>query len=410
MTPRFHRTLPVVLLLAFLFTSSLAGEAGVQQPSGGRKPPPAGSATKDPAEAVSKLGALADKAREEGRFDDALGLYFEALELDPAWAEGWWYVGTIHYDLYQYKGAREAFRRLIALQPEYGPGYAYAGLCEFELGRYEAAVDHLHRAGALGFSDHKELRDVSRYHLGAALTRLEQYEVALSMLNSFAVEGNESTRVIEAMGLALLRMPLLASELPAERREMVLMAGRANFYAARRLTVAARRTFEELAHRFPEAPNVNYAYGTFLVIEEPETGLDILRRELAISPGHVHAKLQIAFEYLKRSDFEAALPYAREAVEAAPSLFPARKAYGDALLGVGDVQAAIEQLEAGVKMADDSPGMRFSLARAYARAGRTEEAARERAEFLRLDKISRTGRTGAQSVGGLADQVDGPPQ
>jgi tetratricopeptide (TPR) repeat protein len=391
---------PVVLSTAWLVLS--AAEPAAQ----GTAPRPAETSGSPRPAPVAKLAVLADKAREAGHLDEALRLYFKALEESPTWAEGWWYIGTIHYDLYQYKPAREAFRRLVALQPNHGPGYAYAGLCEFELGRYEAAVDHLRRAGALGFGDQKELRDVSRYHLGIALTRLEDFDVALSILNGFAIEGHESARVIEAMGLALLRMPLLPGELPAERREMVMMAGRANFYAARRHSVPARRTFEELAARFPEAPNVNYAFGTFLLVEEPERGLEFLRRELGLAPGHVHAKLQIAFEYNKRSDFEAAVPYAREAVEAAPGLFPARKAYGDALLGAGHVDAAIDQLEAGVKLAEDSPGMRFSLARAYARAGRAEDAARERAEFRRLDRISRAGRAGAQSVGGLIDQVE----
>jgi hypothetical protein len=54
----------------------------------------------------------------------------------------------------------------------------------------------------------------------------------------------------------------------------------------------------------------------------------------------------------------------------------------------------------GIKLAPDSPGLHFSLARAYQRAGRAEDAAREREEFTRLDRLARTQRSGAQSVGG----------
>jgi thioredoxin-like negative regulator of GroEL len=53
-----------------------------------------------------------------------------------------------------------------------------------------------------------------------------------------------------------------------------------------------------------------------------------------------------------------------------------------------------------VKLAPESPEMRFALARAYQRAGRTDDATRERAEFLRLDRAARAARSGVQSVGG----------
>ena len=57
-------------------------------------------------------------------------------------------------------------------------------------------------------------------------------------------------------------------------------------------------------------------------------------------------------------------------------------------------------LELGVKLAPESPGLHFTLARAYQRAGRLDDAARARAEFTRLDRLARTQRSGAQSVGG----------
>ena len=70
---------------------------------------------------------------------------------------------------------------------------------------------------------------------------------------------------------------------------------------------------------------------------------------------------------------------------------------------------AIDSLETARRLAPDSPEVRFSLARAYAKAGRAEEAARERAEFIKLDKARRTARSGAQSVGGETDEPPPPP-
>jgi len=61
---------------------------------------------------------------------------------------------------------------------------------------------------------------------------------------------------------------------------------------------------------------------------------------------------------------------------------------------------AIKELLIGIKLAPESPRLHYTLARAYQRAGRTEEATREREEFTRLDRMARTMRSGSQSVGG----------
>jgi Flp pilus assembly protein TadD len=67
---------------------------------------------------------------------------------------------------------------------------------------------------------------------------------------------------------------------------------------------------------------------------------------------------------------------------------------------MGKIQEAIKELETGVKQAPDSPEMRFALARAYAKAGRSDDARREREIFLQLDKQMREFREGKQSTGG----------
>jgi tetratricopeptide (TPR) repeat protein len=190
---------------------------------------------------------------------------------------------------------------------------------------------------------------------------------------------------------------------------MVLMAGRASYLMATRMTAASGAAFEALVARYPDTPNVHHAYGVYLLIEQQDKAIEHFKRELEIQPGHAPSVMHIAFEYLRRGDAASALPWAKRAVEAAPKDFGAHKALGDALVAAGQVDEGIAHLETGVKLAPDSPGLRFSLAKAYQRAGRTEDAARERAEFTKLDRQVRTTKLGAQSVGGDADapsQID----
>jgi len=57
---------------------------------------------------------------------------------------------------------------------------------------------------------------------------------------------------------------------------------------------------------------------------------------------------------------------------------------GRVLLELGQIDRAVKELEEGVKLAPSSPEMHFALARAYTRAGKKEEAAREREIFKKL--------------------------
>lgn len=359
-----------------------------------------------------KLSKQADEAREAGKLDEAVTLYNNALRLKPTWVEGWWYMGSIFYERDRYVEGREALRNLLSVQSKNGPAWALIGLCEFQLKNYETALADLQNARILGLGGNKALISVARYHAAIIMTRLEEYELGYEVLRDFAREGNQSMSVIEALGINALRMPYLPSEVSPDKRELILLAGRAFYYMGARQVQDTERAFQELVSRYPQTPNVNYAHGVFLLIDTPDAAIEAFKRELKISPTHIPALLQIAFEYLKRNEFETAKPYAEQAVQIAPNLFATHNALGRVLLELGKVDEAIKQLEIGVNLAPDSPEMRFALAKAYARAGRKEDAAKERALFMQLDKQKRTQRDGSQSVGGVdAKPTDkNPPQ
>ena len=163
----------------------------------------------------------------------------------------------------------------------------------------------------------------------------------------------------------------------------------------------AREAFELLVTQYPDAPNMHFIYGNFLLAQErPDAALEQFRLEIARSPGHVPARLQVAQELVKRGDFEAARPYATEAVRLAPANFVARRVLGQIKLQAGDAVGAIADLEAAAKLEPSSPSVRFHLARAYQRAGRTADAERERKEFRRLEKVQQIQRGGANAAGG----------
>jgi tetratricopeptide (TPR) repeat protein len=387
--------------MVLLAGASLGAQApkSVPPPKAPVKPAAKAPATANAA-AFGKLVEAAAEARRAEHWEEAIALYEKAVKLNPNYVEGYWYQGTSYYSLDKFSECREQFRTVARLAPTNGAAFAFLGLCEFGLKDYDRSLQHLLQSRLLGVGDTQDLGSVARYHAAVLMTRIEQFEQALETLGEFASEGDDNPRVIEAMGIATLRMPMLPVEVPPDRRERVLMAGRASYMMAGRNTAAAEKAFEALASRYPEAPNIHYAFGVFLLQEQPDRAIEEFKRELEVQPGFAWSLMQIGFEYLKRGDGTAALPWAQQSVAAAPNAFPAHKALGQALLETGDIDGAIKELMTGIRLAPESPGLHFQLARAYQRAGRLEDATRERNEFTRLDRIARTQRSGAQSIGG----------
>ena len=368
-------------LLTFVLLCSVAASAQSTRKAKPKQSPQTQAGTEAQFDQFVKL---ADEARLAERFDDAIALYGKALNMRPKWPEGWWYVGAIFYQKDAYAQARDAFQNLVALEPDRGPASAMLGLCLFQTGEYERAAVALQRARTLGVNDNSELARVVRYHTALVYIRFEYFESAYDVLTEFVRNGQETQKVIEAFGLTLLRMPLVPGEIPADKKEKVLLAGQAGYNMAARRLEPARGAFDALLSRYPNDPNIHYAFGVYMMPQDADVAMKEFKRELEISPNHYAAMTQMAFEYMKRDQVNDALPLAEKAVQLAPKLYAARNVLGRLLLEVGQVDRSIKELEEGVKLAPSSPEMHFALARAYTRAGRKEDAARERETFKKL--------------------------
>jgi predicted Zn-dependent protease len=150
----------------------------------------------------------------------------------------------------------------------------------------------------------------------------------------------------------------------------------------------AEKYFAELLANYPKTPNVHYLYASFLLASDEEGGLRELQKELELNPKDTEALATVALEYEKRGDADKAIPYAQRAVEADPGFFAAHGVLGRLLANAGEAEKGIKELEIARQEAPDSPQVRFSLAAAYALAGRKADAARERAEFVRLKQLA----------------------
>jgi tetratricopeptide (TPR) repeat protein len=388
--------LALALATGFLPVNGAAAQTPARPAQAPAKPPvsPAGPA----AEHEAALAAAAQKA---GRLDEAIAHYQKALEANPSWIEGRWALGSILYDLDRYEEARPAIRSVLAAQPNNAVALAVLGLCDFQLEDYDRAMSHLEAARTLGIPN-REVSSVADFHIALLLTRAGKFEGAYQILRVFARLGQDTPAIVEAIGLAQLRLPYLPGQAPADKHDMIVMAGRAGYLMAQgRRSLAARGAFEELISRYPAEPNVHYAYGTCILPEDPDAAIAEYERELTTSPNHYLAMLRIATEQLKRSDPKAALPYAQKARELAPDFFASRLVLGRVFLEMGDLEKATVELEKATQIAPQSPEAFFSLGRVYQKEGREADAKRARARFLVLEKEQLKRTKGADAVGGI---------
>jgi tetratricopeptide (TPR) repeat protein len=330
------------------------------------------------------LSREANRAREEGRSDDAIGWYRQGLALKPNWDEGLWYLGTLLYDKEQYSDARDLLRRFVSRDPETGPGWALLGMSEFRTREYSRALDHLQRSRSLGLGDRKEMAQSVAYFAAASLTRLEQYDDGMDLLFEIVNAGRCDSEVMEAAGLAVLRMPLVPSEIPPDRREMIRAAGAAFCAVQMGQREDAEKQFRTLAEIYPNEPGVHYLFGTFLADVRTDDAIRELKRELEISPFHVLTRLRLADIYLKQQQPDGALPLTEEAVKLAPNEASPHMMYGEALAANRELARAIQELETARERAPDVGRIHADLLRAYSAAGRTADANREKDALERL--------------------------
>ncbi len=340
----------------------------------GQTPPPA----------FAGVAKQAEAERDSKHWAEALRLYQQGVKLRPDWDEGWWNLGSIAYDLDRYTECAPAFRRLATLKPDSAPAWTMAGLCEYRLRNYPGALECLMRVERLSFSEPAELANSARLHYALVLTKTGSFEKAITILTDLTRIDRKKPEVIAAAGIAGLRRQWLPPEVPQGDRELVFGLGDAMATAMEFDAAGAIRKFQELLQKYPAEPNVHFRFGAYLNTQDSDRGIEEIKKTLDLAPDHVPALVGLATIYLKREETAPALLYAERAVSAGANDFSTHLALGKVLLAKEDPARAAAELEKAVKLAPDIAEARYRLASAYSRLGRKEDAAREQAEFRRL--------------------------
>ncbi len=333
------------------------------------------------------LSRQAQSARDANQLEKAMELYKRALKLKPAWEEGLWSLGSIAYDLDRYPDCASAFRSLTKVKPDSAPGWTMAGLCQYKLRNFGAALENLAHAEQLEFNENAELARLARLHYALVLNKAGTFEKAITILTELTRVDKKSPEIIAAAGIAGLRQPWLPAEVPESQRDLVYKLGDAMAAAMELDYKGADRKFEDLLSAYPAEPNVHFRYGALLWIQGADRGLDELKKAVELAPGHVLALVSLSAISLKREDASTAVEFGERAVKAGPGDFSTHIVLGRALLASDNPSRAATELERAIQLSPAVPEAHFSLASAYARLGRKDDAKREQEAFKRLEHL-----------------------
>jgi len=348
---------------------------------------PRAAVTQTKSPSFPDLQQRAEQARQSNNTVEQIQLYRKLVTMRPSWGEGWWYLGTGLYELHSYSEALDAFQHLSHIDVKDGSSHALMGLCDFQLKNYEESLKQLLRAEKLGMGPNQEMVMTVNYHIVILLNLSGQFEWARDRMAPFSWLADVSDPMIEAVGINTLRMQTLPADIPADKRDLIMKAGRASWEPSLAgHPEQSLQAFQELLAQHPKEPNLHYAYGVRLLDSDPEGALREFQKELEVNPSQVVARIQIIFLKLKQGESEEALPLARETVKLAPDYFLAHNALGRTLLASGQTATAIQELQAAVRLEPQSPENHFDLAEAYRAAGRKVDAEKEQAEFHRIKK------------------------
>jgi len=345
---------------------------------------PALAIAQDTPPTFDDVSAAASAARAQGDLPRAIDLYQQAVQLNPQWPDGWWYLGSLQYGTNAYAPAAGALTHYIDLTPHAGPALALRGLCEFEEGKYPESLQDLQQGISLGAANQPKNAGILLYHEALLLTKAGRFEEALGQYTLMVKHGSVNDDVITGIGLAGLRMPIFPQEIDPSQAEMLLLVGRPASQVMSGDLPGAHRSFLAVFDRFPTTPNLHYLYGYLLFTTDPDQSIAQFQEELTVSPTSAITHAMLAWAYGMRGEYVADLPNAQKAVQEDPSLPMGQLVLGRAMVETGDVTGGLPHLLAMLASDPQNLEAHLALAKAYSKLGRAEDARRERLECLAL--------------------------
>lgn len=339
------------------------------------------------------LNTLGELLRREGRLDEAITYFREAVAAGPLYAPAWCGLGMALYQNGQKEEGIACHRQALKLNPDDPQALDNLGLLLFWENRPEEAEPLLRHAVTVrpGFAE-------AHAHLASVLAALGRNEEALEHLNT-AVRFKPEAHAIRLGRAAMLMKQGRVDEAHAEFRTVVAQQPGnldARLAMAGLLMESGRiaEATEEFRHVVTQSPTnipaldgLGYALAQNGQVDEAQRCFEAA---VALSPTNGFARLHLGMMLQRKGEVAAAMTEYRRAIESNPQLTAAlnnlawlQATHPDAALRNGAEAVSLAKRACELTQ-EREPIFIGTLAAAYAEAGQFAEAvaAAERARDL----------------------------
>ncbi len=358
----------------------------------------------------------------EGRTDEAIAEFSEALRIDPGFMPVRVNLGRAYLQKRDYAQALDIFEGVLRQRPDFPDALNLVGNIFMETGDLAAAEERFRRAVEIdpNFADaHNSLgilyertgrpaeaersyRQVARIDpeyaeaynnvanvlraRGAWQEAVREYERAIAADPSFAGSYNNLGLAYQERGMLREAQEVLERGLAKSPRHPILHSSLGSVHYAAGRYERALEEFQravDLDARYAEAyNNLGAAYGRLRRPDEQEAAY---RKAIDIDPRYADARHNLALALAARGERAAAREELQRAVEADPGHAGSWALLGSLYEQEGDLGEAIRCLE-NAKAADPMRLQIYNhLGDLYARVGQPERAAREFRRSLQID-------------------------
>ncbi len=350
---------------------------------------------------VDALLSRAVVLHQTGDLEGAAALYVQVLRLMPGASRIRSNLGAAYAGLGRYDDAIAEYRRALEGADDQTIRMNLA-LSLLKAGRLEEAAEESGRV-LVAQPDNRSMLLVT----ADCRLRLGQDEKVVLLLEPAAKASPEDKAVAYLLGSAMLNLGrteeaqvLMDRVFRDDSPEAQVLLGA--MQARQGNTAGAIEMYEKALAANPRMPLANFLHGQCLLEKSDWAGAAAaFRREVEIDPNHFEATLMLGNLLRKEGRHEEALSYLLRAARQNGSDTAVKFALGATYVALERTAEGVPLLEEVRAARPDHLPTHMQLAVAYTRLGRTEDATRERAEVVRLQK-----EADARSFEGARDRLD----
>ena len=325
---------------------------------------------------------------EQGDYGQAITYYDQAIELDPDYADAYFYQGLAYSNLGDHKQAIADYTKAIELDPNYAKAYNNRGVAYYYQGDYEQAIADYSKAIELD-PDYAEAYN----NRGVAHRKLGNYEQGIADYNKAIELDPNYVEAYASRGYAYYGLSDYEQAIADYTNAIELDPHYVEAYTSRGYAYYGLSDYEQAIADYTNAieldPHYVEAYTSrgyaYYGLSDYEQAIADYTNAIELDPSYAKAYNNRGFAYYYQGDYEQAIADYSKAIELDPDYAEAYNNRGFAYYDLGDYEQAIADYNKAIEFDPSYAKAYNNRGLAYYYQGDYEQAIADYNKAIELD-------------------------